>query len=131
MTTQENNRVEGNDGKVTGRFKGSLLRGLKIAGFLAAFLLVGLTIMSSLSLEQIRNLDQSLIDMSFGFLLFRWAVFIALMFYWRGVIAWLGQKKQWSQKHQTRIINNRWQVIVLFITVELIFNHRSYLSLLS
>ncbi len=131
MTTHENNRVAGNAGKVTGRFKGSLLRGLKIAGFLAAFLLVGLTIMSSLSLEQISNLDQSLMDMSIGFLLFRWAAFLALMFYWRGVIAWLGRKKQWSEAHLGNIINNRWQVIALFITLELIFNHRSYLSALS
>lgn len=131
MTTQKNNQSTDNTGEVRGRIKGSLLRGIKTAGFLAAFLLVGLTLMASLSLEQIRNLDQSLMDMSFGFLLLRWAVFITLMLYWRNVIVWLGQKKQWSQNHQVRIMNNRWQVILLFVSLELVFNHRSYLSLLS
>lgn len=122
MTTQENNIT----GKTTGKFKAILLW---TGGFIA-FFVIGYLLLSSLSIAQVEAFDRLLMDFSVGFLLFRWFLFLVLMFYWREAIAWLGHKKQWSEAHLAKIVNNRWQVILLFITLELIFNHRSYLSAL-
>ncbi len=110
-----------------GRFKKTAMTLLKIS----LFFLIALFLLSTLPLEQISQINQFVLDSSVVFLLLRWAVFITLMVYWQSAIAWLAHKKQWSQQHHNRITNNRWQVIVLFMVLELIFNHRSYLSFIS
>lgn len=111
----------------SGRFKKTAMTLLKIS----LFFLIALFLLSTLPLEQISQINQFVLDSSVVFLLLRWAVFITLMVYWQSAIAWLAHKKQWSQPHHNRITNNRWQVIVLFMVLELIFNHRSYLSFIS
>ncbi len=113
-------------GRLNGRVKSWLTLSLKIG----LFLFVSVSLLASLSLEKIMRLDHFLADVSVGFLLLRCAVFLALMVYWKKLIAWLAHKNQWSKAHHLRVINNRWQVIALFIVLELLFNHRTYLSLL-
>lgn len=100
------------------------------AGILILFFILSYALLSSLSIEQVDAFDHLVMDLSLGFLILRWTLFFLLMLYWQEVITWLARKKQWSEAHFITISNKRWQVIALFITLEVIFNHRSYLHIL-
>lgn len=111
--------------KLAGKFKAiALWAGILVMLFLSYALLSGL------SIEQLGAFDYLVMDSSLGFLVLRWTLFFLLMLYWQEAITWLARKKQWSEAHFITISNKRWQVIALFITLEVIFNHRSYLHIL-
>ncbi len=96
------------------------------------FLALGFVTLGSLPLEKMIQFNQKLsqLTISFLFILIRWTIFAGVMIYWRNIMRWMADKKQWSTQYLNKMMASRWQGVVFFLTLELIFNNQAYLTLI-
>jgi hypothetical protein len=101
--------------------------------FAGMFLLMvlGLILMSSLSLEGIHSFRSGLEWFNQGVTFVRLSLIGLLIIYWRPINLWLAQKRGWPNDHIDHILEARWLTLGALLFVELVLIQRIHESILN
>lgn len=89
-------------------------------------LVIGTTIMKSMSLNQLRSASESLDNANNWFQYIRWAFIAAFIYWWKPINTWLANKNQWNTNQLNLVLSMRWIALFVLVFVELIFIQRVY-----
>lgn len=105
--------------------KGLLKIGLGLF-VLFIMLVIGSTMMRSLSLSQLQSASQSLDKADHWFQFIRWVFIASLIIWWDPINTWIAKRKNWNDSQLRLVLDMRWVALGVLIFVELIFIQRIY-----
>jgi len=90
--------------------------------FLALFVLVsiGLFLVGNISVNQFEKINAFTATLNFYTQFFRWAFYLALVFFWKPIITFVGKFRQWDSLVIDRALNDRKAALVSLLAVELL-----------
>jgi hypothetical protein len=102
---------------------------LILGGLLCLFLL-GMLLISSLSLEGMATFQEKLHGMGSVLVFIRFLLIGLLIVFWRPLNSWFANRNGWSEARLQRILAGRWWTLALFLFVELILVQRLHETVL-
>lgn len=90
--------------------------------FLLLFVLVGvgLIFVDNVSVNQIEKLNQFTTTLNFYSQFLRWIFYLALVFFWKPIITFVGKFRQWDSLVIDRALNGKKSALILLLAVELL-----------
>ncbi len=111
----------------SGRFRRSGIFFLKVSFFfvvLFALFMFGLSLMLSISVDAIENIQNKMDQINSWLMFVRWLMITVVITYWIEINTWLAKHKSWSKAHLNRVVNGRWSALGVFVFIEAIFIQR-------
>ncbi len=97
---------------------------LLFAAVLIGLYLVGVLLMSLLSLDQLHSIKQGLRTFGEWWVIARLGFIAGLAFYWVEINAWLSRHNGWTEAHLARVVAGRWLMLGVLTFVELVLVQR-------
>lgn len=101
-----------------------------IFGGLFFLFLLGMTLMSSFSLEGMASFQERLSRADSMLMFVRLLLIGVLIVFWRPLNSGIAKRNDWSEVHLQRVLAGRWWALTLLLFVELILVQRLHESLL-
>ncbi len=95
-----------------------------ILGTVFFLFLLGLSLISSLSLEGLQSVQQHLARVDAPLMWLRLLLIGTLIGFWQPINAWLAQRNAWSQARLERVMKGRWMTLAVLLFVELVLIQR-------
>lgn len=103
---------------------------LLFAAVLIGLYLVGVLLMSLLSLDRLHSIKLGLRTFGEWWVIVRLSFIAGLTFYWVEINVWLSQRNGWSEAHLARVVAGRWLMLGLLSFVELFLVQRIHQPLI-
>jgi hypothetical protein len=101
-------------------------RGLLIVGVFIVIWIVGQSLLSSFSLQDLMEFRQKIEQIDNFLIIIRLGLIALLILYWHPFNAWLANVNGWSNDHLVRVLAGRWWALSVLLFVELFLVQRVY-----